>query len=76
MSQILIAAAATAAVFAVFILAFLIRSRASDEPVHIHRCADCDCDRNDEALQRSRRFLQQRDRNPEPADGRRPKTRS
>jgi len=61
MSHVLIAAAATAAVFALFILAFLIRTRNRDEPVHIHRCANCDCDRSEDSLHRSRRYLKQRD---------------
>ena len=47
MFEVLIAALITAAVFALFILAFLIRKRPPGKPVHVHRCARCDCDRKD-----------------------------
>jgi hypothetical protein len=45
MFEVLIAALITLVVFALFILAFLIRKRPPGKPVHVHRCARCDCER-------------------------------
>lgn len=61
MFEILIISAVTAAVFALFILAFLIRKRPpqADTPVQIHRCADCNCDRSERDRLDSKRFRQQ-----------------
>lgn len=71
MIEILIASGIAAVVFALFILAFLIRKRPPDEPVHVHRCANCDCERDDRDLQRARRFLERRGRNSAAASGKR-----
>jgi hypothetical protein len=59
MIEILLMLAATAAVFAAFLLVFSIREKTGKGPVDLRPCARCDCERSSSAPQQSLAFYEQ-----------------
>lgn len=45
MLEFIVMLGAAVLVFSLFILAFLLKKKPKDEPVQIHTCARCSCDR-------------------------------